>query len=107
MIIIAILVVRTKTATRSLEVVAIVASTSAGTFEGVLVVQIKVVWEGVVSRTRRRPLFLARFLLEIEEDHDAIEFVVEFAGISPEVELNLRYRVRANGTILPRLSFQG
>lgn len=65
MIIVAVLVVRAKAAAGSLEVVAVVTAASTGALQGVLIVQIEVVREGVVSRARRRPLLLFQFLLKI------------------------------------------
>lgn len=72
MIVVPVLIVRAKAAARGFEVVAIVAATSAGTLY-VLIIQVQVVRESVVSRARRRPLFgVALFLLKIREYGDVI-----------------------------------
>lgn len=72
MVIVSVLVVRAKATARGFEVVTIVAATSAGTLY-VLIIQVQVVWESVVSRARRRPLFgVALFLLKMREYDDVI-----------------------------------
>jgi len=65
-IVVSVLVVGTKTAARSFEVVAIVTATSSRTLQGVLVVQVQVVRESVVSRAGRRPLLVGLLFLEIK-----------------------------------------